>query len=211
MLGFATGLAILFARAARFTRTPAEWAALTVGAALGYLLADFMSGFFHWVGDTLGDERTPVLGRTFIVPFRQHHVHPKEIADHDFLHTNGNSSIVALPFYGAVIVGCPDPEAPGLFVTSFIASGGLWCFLTNQFHKWAHADRVPGLVRGLQRWGVILSPERHAKHHTPPYDGHFCITSGWLSGPLDRIGFFRGLERIVGALRPGLVHRERRA
>jgi hypothetical protein len=58
---------------------------------------------------------------------------------------------------------------------------------------------------------VILSPERHAKHHTPPHDGHFCITSGWLSEPLDRIGLFRALERIVAALRPSLLHRERRA
>lgn len=201
----------LATRIVRFADETSEWIAVGVGSVLGYLLADFMSGLLHWLGDTLGDDRTPVLGRAFIVPFREHHVDPMSITRHDFVQTNGNTSLATLPFLGVVFLGFPEPEAPGLFVTGLIASGGLWSFCTNQFHKWAHADSAPRLVRALQRAGLILSPERHARHHAPPHDGNFCITAGWLSRPLDRIGFFRGLERFVAAVRPSLLHRERRA
>ena len=71
---------------------------------------------------------------------------------------------------------------------------------TNQFHKWAHEAQVGPVVRQLQRWKLILSPDHHELHHTAPYDRHYCITSGWLNTPLRAIGFFRGFEWLITAL-----------
>ena len=57
----------------------------------GYLLADFASGFVHFMGDTFGDEHTPVVGKAFIYAFREHHTDQKAITRHDFFYTNGNN------------------------------------------------------------------------------------------------------------------------
>ena len=69
--------------------------------------------------------------------------------------------------------------------------------LTNLFHRWAHAARVPPLVARLQRSGLVLSPARHALHHSGAHDRAYCVTTGWLNRPLDAIGFFAALERAV--------------
>ncbi|MFU8804903.1 MAG: fatty acid desaturase CarF family protein, partial [Bradymonadaceae bacterium] len=69
---------------------------LSLSLILGYLTADFSSGFVHWMGDTFGDENTPVLGKSFVKPFRDHHVDPRDITRHDFIEVNGNNSIVLL-------------------------------------------------------------------------------------------------------------------
>ena len=68
----------------------------------------------HWAGDTLGDETTPFLGKNFVMPFRQHHVDPKDIARHDFIETNGNNCIVVLaPLASAYLLSCRPRPASG--------------------------------------------------------------------------------------------------
>jgi ubiquitin-conjugating enzyme E2 variant len=69
--------------------------------------------------------------------------------------------------------------------------------LTNQIHQWAHMPSPPRLVRALQDCRVILGRVEHARHHQMPYDGRYCITTGWCNEPLERAGFFRRLERCV--------------
>jgi len=33
--------------------------------------------------------------------------------------------------------------------------------------------------------GLVLSAAEHVKHHTPPFNTHFCTASGWLNRPFD--------------------------
>ncbi len=188
------------------------WVALLCAGAvaLGYLLADLFSGVVHWAGDTLGDDATPLLGRSFIRPFREHHVDPKDITRHDFLETNGNNCLVSLPVLFAAYALAPEgPAHPGwVFGVATLASCALAVFLTNQFHKWAHADAVHPLVKWLQDRRLILSPEHHQIHHTPPFDVYYCITTGWLNPVLTRLRVLRGVERAISAaLGPGAIHR----
>ena len=70
---------------------------IAIAALVGYLVSDFLSGFVHWAGDTIGDETTPVFGPNFVQPFRYHHVDPEDITRHDFIETNGNNCIVGAP------------------------------------------------------------------------------------------------------------------
>ena len=74
--------------------------------------------------------------------------------------------------------------------------------LTNRFHQWAHADRVPGWVATLQRSGLILSPERHSLHLCGAHDRAYCVTTGWLNPLLDAVEFFALLERTIRWLGP---------
>lgn len=171
-------------------------------AFFGYVGADFVSGIVHWAGDTLGDKNTPIVGRNFIVPFRQHHDDPEDIVRHDFVETNGNNCLVALPPLTWACFTAPEAEVFGLWGCSSVGFLTLFVFLTNQFHKWAHAQNPPRLARLLQRCHLALSPEHHAVHHAPPHDRYYCITVGWLDPLLTRVGFFRKAERLIAAVNP---------
>jgi ubiquitin-conjugating enzyme E2 variant len=172
-------------------------------AVVAYLGADFVSGFFHWLGDTWGSEQMPVLGKAFIRPFREHHVDQTAITRHDFVETNGANCFVALP--AAPLAYLVDASQPvGLFVASFFGAMMVWVLGTNQFHKWSHMAHPPRLARWLQRLKLILPPEHHAIHHASPHDRYYCITVGWLNPVLHRLRFFRALEwlitRVTGAV-----------
>jgi plasmanylethanolamine desaturase len=184
-------------------------AALAAAALLGYLAADFISGFVHWAGDTLGDEDFPLLGKSFIRPFREHHVDQKEITRHDFIETNGNNCLICLPLLIPVYLFLPERHMPVVvFLVATTVSMVLSVFGTNQFHKWAHMDNPPPVIAFLQRYHLILNPEHHRIHHTPPFEKHYCITVGWLNPILTGLRFWRALEwGVVQVAGPQQIHR----
>jgi plasmanylethanolamine desaturase len=182
-------------------------ALLVLGAlVLGYLAADFVSGFVHWAGDTWGSTQMPVLGKAFIRPFREHHVDEKAITRHDFVETNGNNCLVSIPV-AILAVLLPHSSSTWLFVSVALGSMIFWVMATNQFHKWSHVD-APGPVVGLlQRLHLILPPEHHQVHHTAPFNKYYCITVGWLNRPLQVIQFFPLAERLITRV-TGLLPRQ---
>lgn len=170
------------------------------GVALGYLLADVVSGIVHWLCDTFFHDDTPLIGRAFIQPFREHHSDPMAITRHGFFEVNGNSCLALLPVVaGVLLFGRPGlgEAVPALFTQSLLLSFALATFATNQFHKWAHQQRPAAPVRWLQASGMILSPAHHGRHHCVPYRQSFCITAGWLDPVLDRTRLFERIEHVV--------------
>src|SRR5437764_5017775 len=100
------------------------WLALTAFM-VGFVLADFVSGFVHWAADTWGTPEWPIIGKALIRPFREHHVDQKEITRHDFIETNGNNCAISiLPVVCASLL--PRDEAWGLFGAVFTFSLCLW-------------------------------------------------------------------------------------
>ncbi|TXD32368.1 kua-ubiquitin conjugating enzyme hybrid localization domain protein [Lujinxingia vulgaris] len=167
-------------------------------AVLGYVGADFASGFVHWMGDTFGSEETPVLGERFVKPFRDHHTHPQGICEHDYVTVNGNNSIVLALYMVPIALFFTDPtQIWQLLVLAFSVTFTCGVFMTNQFHKWAHMDNPPGYILFLQRYNLILTPTNHDFHHTAPYDTYYCITCGWLNPVLERLKFFETLENVA--------------
>ena len=183
----------------RLAETAAEWLSIP-GALFGLILGDFVSGIVHWVADTYGNERTPVIGRSMVRPFRVHHVRPLEICEHGIVETVGNTCILAAPLLAlslALGVWGGYSAAAAFVIFASVVTVGV-TVATNQFHKWAHQAAPPRLVRALQRSRIILHPEHHRAHHTAPFESSYAITNGWLNPLLNRTGFFRRLE---GALR----------
>jgi len=188
----------------------ADFPVLAVLAAVfGYVGADFLSGFVHWMGDTWGHAETPVFGSRFILPFREHHVDQKAITRHAFSEVNGNNCLVASLFLGGAI-GSASFFSMSAWVF-FLLSVSFWLslgvFVTNQFHKWAHMSQVSPMISFLQKHRFILHPEDHAIHHQAPYDRFYCITTGWLNSILLKTGFFRRIELMVTRV-TGAVPRE---
>jgi len=174
---------------------------VTLAVFAGYLLADFSSGFVHWIADTWGSTSMPLLGG-FVRPFREHHVNQKAMTHHDYIETNGLNCMITLPTATCTLLLPLEIHglvAPLLFLDVCIGSAMLWIMMTNQFHKWAHLEEqeLPKFLRLLQRTGLILSPEHHQLHHQAPFATHYCITSGWLNGPLAKLNFFHTLERLI--------------
>ncbi len=179
---------------------------LMVGAAaLAYVGSDFTSGFVHWIFDTWGTPRTPLLGRPFIRPFREHHTDPLEITRHDFVETNGNNCFIGtLPLILALAIPLEAGAWFGIFAVTFLLWLVVFTMLTNQFHKWAHMARPPKVVTWLQRIHLVLPPAHHALHHAHPYLRNYAITVGWTNWLTDGIGVYRLLEwtlsRLTGAV-----------
>jgi hypothetical protein len=162
--------------------------AVLLGLTLGFFVADVASGLVHWLCDTYFDPRTPLLGTVFIAPFREHHVDPGALARHGFLERNGNNCLVSVPL---LLIGISrlepdavthpaDVVAAGLFVAA-----SLTLCVTNQIHAWAHAANTPKPIRVLQRAGILITPERHARHHRG--DRAYAVVSGWSNALLDRV------------------------
>ncbi len=190
----------VFVRLAPIYRDEVSGIALVLGAISGYVMADFFSGAVHWLADRYFDPDTPILGPALIAPFREHHRDALAMTRHDFFEVSGNNSLVVLPIAMALLL---MPLPTGFVMKLFAASLtmlGLSIIATNQLHCWAHVSAPPRFVRRLQRWGLILSPERHALHHQPEHDASYCVTSGWLNPSLDRIRFFARLERAIEVL-----------
>ena len=163
---------------------------------LGWLGADFVSGLVHWAGDTWGSPEMPVLGQSFVRTFREHHVDQLSITRHDFVEVNGSNCLVSLPvLLVALLVDITGDGNTPLFGVAFMTSLTLWVFLTNQIHKWAHQENPSRAVRCATP--LDLGAEHHSIHHAAPYDKYYCITTGWLNGPLHAIGFYRRLERLI--------------
>ena len=173
---------------------------------LGFVAADFVSGFVHWAADTWGSPEWPVVGAALIRPFREHHVDQREITRHDFIETNGNNCFISIPV-GIAAALVHQGSATALFGATFTFSLILWVLCTNQFHKWSHLESPSPVIAFLQRTNLILPRDHHQQHHQAPYAKYYCITVGWLNEPLYRMRFFPALERIISAT-TGLVPRE---
>jgi ubiquitin-conjugating enzyme E2 variant len=192
-IGLSARLATLVAPAALASDS---WWMLPLAALLGVLCADLASGVLHWFCDTFFSERTPIIGPAFILPFREHHADPRGILRHGLVELHGNSSLAVALVLGVLWALPWDLSGQvGDFARAWLFCMAVATLATNQVHRWAHSEVPPAPARWLQRGGLILSPEGHARHHCGGFHRSFCITTGWLNPLLDRIDFFPRLER----------------
>jgi len=187
---------------------------LLLAIPLGIVAGDFVSGIVHWFADTYFTEDTPIIGRSLVKPFRLHHIYPRDICTHNLVEVAGNVCILAVPVLSLCLYLLwllPDSRWLAFKVVC-VSVVAITTVATNQFHKWAHQEDPSRLARWLQRTRLVLNPSHHQRHHTAPFNLHYCITNGWLNPFLNRIKFFRRIEAFLGlfGIRPTNV-RERRS
>jgi hypothetical protein len=186
---------------ARLYHLEVLWSVL-LAIPLGIVAGDFVSGIVHWFADTYFTEDTPIIGRSLVKPFRLHHIYPRDICTHNLVEIAGNVCILAVPVLSMCLyLLWLLPESGWLaFKVVCISVVAITTVGTNQFHKWAHQEDPSPLARWLQRTRVVLNPSHHQRHHTAPFNLHYCITNGWLNPILNRIKFFRRMETFLGWL-----------
>lgn len=184
---------------------PSQWSYILLAAFCGIITADFLSGLVHWGADTWGSVELPIIGKAFIRPFREHHIDPTAITRHDFIETNGDNFMVTIPalaYMAYKFFTYPEEKIHENYIgNSFLFLLAIFVAMTNQIHKWSHTYfGLPRWVTLLQDWHVVLPRLHHRIHHVAPHETYFCITTGWLNYPLDKLHFWSGMEWIIESL-----------
>lgn len=179
-----------------------NWYFILFFSILGILTADFFSGLVHWGADTWGSVDMFVIGKNFLRNFREHHIDPTAITRHDFIETNGDNFTVIVPFLlnmAYKFYNYDDRSIADIYnFQCFIFLTTFYVSLTNQIHKWSHTYfGVPRIIQILQDYHIILPRKHHRIHHVAPHDTYFCITTGWLNYPLEKIHFWTFLEDCI--------------
>lgn len=168
----------------------------------GIITADFGSGLVHWAADTWGSVDLPIIGKAFLRPFREHHIDPTSITRHDFIETNGDNFMVALPILAMLAYNFllkTNVEIQQYYpISAYLFLCSIFVAMTNQIHKWSHTYwGLPKWVLFLQDYHIILPRRHHRIHHVAPHETYFCITTGWLNWPLEKIRFWPTLENMI--------------
>jgi ubiquitin-conjugating enzyme E2 variant len=200
-VGFAGVFALSAAELYGLLGTAYARVAVLLAVLPGLAAADLASGVVHWLCDRFGDERTPLVGRVVIAPFREHHVDPDYLARKDFFDASASNAWLALALQGTWLwLSHPATGADEIFAASFMLSLSTGVFLTNTFHQWAHQQAPPRVARLLRRLRLAITPEHHARHHRSG-DRAYCVTTGWCNAALERWRVFERLERWTAPLR----------
>ncbi|GLC70720.1 hypothetical protein PLESTF_001026300 [Pleodorina starrii] len=174
---------------------PGDMAVFGGAVLLAYVLSDLGTGVYHWGVDNYGDGSTPVFGRQ-IAAFQGHHQRPWTITQREF--ANNMHQVFGPASYPAAALLVLSPVMPlgwNAWSSSFLF---LVC-MSQQFHAWSHMKKSelhPAVV-AMQDVGLLIGRREHGAHHRAPFEGNYCIVSGWWNGPLDSTGFFRGLEKLI--------------
>jgi plasmanylethanolamine desaturase len=175
------------------------WVIVSVVAAV--YLADFFSGFVHWMTDTWGDEvfLHGVLERVISIA-REHHLYPYHIVGYGFRDYSAYSSWPNVAIVGpiALALTLAANPAPAVFagVVVCLVISGIMVFGTHA-HRLGHRDTRSKIVRILQNCRLLVTPSYHAVHHRGNHDIRYCVINGWANPLCDRIRLWRSLEWFI--------------
>lgn len=155
---------------------------------VGYLLADLLAGFWHWIEDRYFETTWPIIGKYIAKPNELHHSQPAAFLNQSYWSRNWTTILpAAIAFALALLAGGPLWL---LWALAFVSQA-------NEIHAWAHRRVQSRIIRGLQEFGIFQSPRHHAVHHRAPFDCRYCVMSDLLNPTLDRFRFWVGLEWLA--------------
>ncbi len=162
-----------------------EWI-LTIIVA--WLVADFLSGLWHWIEDRYFDTQWPLIGEYIAKPNELHHAQPAAFLNQGYWRRNWTTIV---PASTALAIALPM-RAPWWLCLAFV-----FVSQANEIHAWAHRRVTRRVIRGLQEFGVLQSVRHHMLHHKDPFSTRYCVMSDWLNPVLDRLLFWRGCEWLL--------------
>ena len=156
------------------------------------LIADFLTGFFHWVEDTYGVPGDDWVSKNIWEPNILHHKDPSHMTMSSFIARNYIQWILA----GVVVLilyslGMRFWE---LFLIGFLSS------FAKEVHNWNHRQKNGWIITLLQDMCLIQTKLHHAKHHLKPYNKNYCILTNWVNPILELIHFWRFLEILLSPI-----------
>lgn len=160
------------------------------------LVADFITGLFHWLEDTYGTISDSWMSKNIWEPNILHHKYPTNITQNTFINRNyiqwGMAISFSLPLY--FILNYYNSLTWEPFLALTISSFG------NEFHCWSHNKKNYWLVEFLQDTCIIQTKSHHHKHHIKPYSCRYCVITNLLNPILEIVNFWRILELVLSPL-----------
>lgn len=155
------------------------------------LVADFLSGLFHWLEDAYGREDWPITGRLITKHNILHHHNPRHFIRNSW-------------FDSSWILLCLGSATLAISWLCGALTWQVWLVVilgvnANQIHKWAHrtpAENGP-VIALLQHIRLVQTPRHHAFHHIDPKNSHYCVLTNLLNPILDGLRLWDGLEWVI--------------
>lgn len=154
------------------------------------LIADFLTGLVHWLEDSYCMEDYPIIGELTCKPNLDHHKDPTLMVRMGGIITTNWQSMTAS------MVVCLLFWLFGCFHWSILLTLVLTGF-GNQVHLWNHVSKPNYWVAWLKDSGLIQTSKMHSQHHIPPYKKCYCVLINFNNSWMDRVGFWRGLEKNI--------------
>lgn len=153
-----------------------------------YLMADFISGLFHWMEDRYFTVDMPIIGEYIAAPNEKHHIEPLAFLKGNYWTRNWTTILPAL-FVALICLS---------FYQFWLALVFIISSQSNEIHCWSHSKgSVNIFIKTLQETGLLQSPSHHGQHHYSPFAKRFCVLTNILNPILDVTRFWRGLEYIL--------------
>jgi hypothetical protein len=159
---------------------------------IGFFLADFFTGLFHWFEDTYLDYCIdfPLIGE-IAKDNELHHYFPRSIIAYS---TFENIKLSILIIFIMIILLLLFKVHINLVIISFL----FFATFVNVIHRYTHYREceTPVWFQTIQKTGLICSNAHHRSHHENVNEKYGVITE-YNNYILDRIGFYRTLEYII--------------
>jgi len=152
--------------------------------------ACFISGFFHWLEDTYCLDDTPIIGSYICEPNIDHHVDPNlMVRAGTFISRNKLQWAMAASAFGLIWLA---GYASLFWLMTMVIVG-----FANEIHRWNHMSRNENsFIKFMKDTGLIQVQRQHSLHHVAPYKRYYCVVTSFPNAILERINFWRGLERV---------------
>lgn len=150
------------------------------------IVADFLTGIFHWWEDRYGNPDWPILGKFVIQPNINHHKNPSQFTKGNYIQRNWTTLLPALVLGISFLY----------YEYYFLSLVFLFASQSNEMHCWEHT-KVNKFISWLQRSFILQDKKTHALHHKRPYDTNYCVMTMVVNPCLNRIKFWYYLERTV--------------
>ena len=155
------------------------------------LVADFLSGLFHWAEDSYGSPKWPIIGKSIIAPNLLHHDQPRAMLVNSWYRSADVQLLIAL-WSSVVLLILGLLTWRVVLVLAVVVNA-------NELHKWAHRTQAENgrFITWLQDYSIIQSRAHHGRHHGGARNSHYCTVTPWLNPVLDRGGLWRGIEAAI--------------
>ena len=164
---------------------------------LGYILADLLTAFSHWIEDTYIDYNSKIpFVKELAKDNELHHYFPRSIVGRSYFENIKAPLIIIIPiilfiyFYNSKILFDHPYFYSSLFLFSIIA---------NIIHRWCHMREceLPKIPILLQNIGIFGSHSVHRSHHVEDSSKNYGIMFYYTNIILDKINFWRILENLI--------------